>query len=37
VDAGDYVAAGDAFAEQGRWSEGQAAFEMAMKLAPKAR
>jgi len=36
VDAGDYLAAGDAFAEQGRWSEAQAAFEMAMKLAPKA-
>jgi tetratricopeptide (TPR) repeat protein len=36
VDAGDYLAAGDAFAEQGRWSEAQASFEMAMKLAPKA-
>jgi len=34
--AGDYLAAGDAFAEQGRWSEAQASFGMAMKLAPKA-
>ena len=34
--AGAYLAAGDAFAEQGRWSEAQASFEMAMKLAPKA-
>ncbi|HYS01371.1 MAG TPA: tetratricopeptide repeat protein [Candidatus Eisenbacteria bacterium] len=36
MDAGDYLAAGDALAEQGRWSEAQAAFEMATKLAPKA-
>jgi len=36
ADAGDYLAAGDAFAEQGRWSEAQTSFAMAMKLAPKA-
>ena len=34
--AAGYLAAGDALAEQGRWSEAQAAFEMATKLAPKA-
>jgi predicted Zn-dependent protease len=36
TDAWDYVAAGDHFAEQARWSEAQAAFEMATKLAPEA-
>jgi tetratricopeptide (TPR) repeat protein len=35
-DASEYLAAGDAFAEQGRWSEAQASFETAMKLVPKA-
>jgi len=34
--AGAYLAAGDALAGQGRWSEAQASFEMAMKLAPHA-
>jgi uncharacterized protein HemY len=36
TDAGHHLAAGDAFAEQARWSEAQAAFEKAMKLAPEA-
>jgi tetratricopeptide (TPR) repeat protein len=34
--AGFYLREGDAFAEQGRWSEAQASFAMAMKLAPNA-
>jgi tetratricopeptide (TPR) repeat protein len=31
-----YLREGDAFAEQGRWSQAQASFAMAMQLAPKA-
>ena len=34
--AGFYLREGDAFAEQGRWSQAQASFAMAMKLAPNA-
>jgi tetratricopeptide (TPR) repeat protein len=34
--AGFYLREGDAFAEQGLWSQAQASFAMAMKLAPKA-
>jgi tetratricopeptide (TPR) repeat protein len=34
--AGFYLRQGDAFAEQGRWSQAQASFAMAMKLAPNA-
>jgi tetratricopeptide (TPR) repeat protein len=34
--AGFYLHEGDAFAEQGQWSQAQASFAMAMKLAPNA-
>ena len=34
--AGHYLAQGDAFAEKERWTEAQASFAMAAKLAPKA-
>jgi tetratricopeptide (TPR) repeat protein len=34
--AGFYLREGDAFAGQGRWSQAQASFAMAMKLAPNA-
>jgi tetratricopeptide (TPR) repeat protein len=34
--AGFYLREGDGFAEQGRWSQAQASFAMAMKLAPEA-
>ena len=34
--AGFYLREGDAFAKQGRWSQAQASFAIAMKLAPNA-